>query len=233
MQCVILAAGKGTRLQPITNTIPKPLVPVCGKPVLDYIVEALPSVIDELILVVGYRGEQIRNHCGEVFHGRKVQYVKQANFAGGTGDALLCAKELITGKFLFMYADDIHGADALEKVTQEEHAMLGMYSDTPELFGVLVKNPDGTLKEIVEKPAVPPSNLINIGGFMVDKTILDFVPDKSQHQGEVYVTDMLTEYAKVHPVKIIEQDYWLPIGYHEHIVQAEQMLCPESVDLKG
>lgn len=233
MQCVILAAGKGTRLQPITNTVPKPLVPVCGKPVLDYIVEALPSVIDELVLVVGYRGEQIRTHCGELFYGRKVQYVEQENFAGGTGDALLCAKELITGKFLFMYADDIHGAEALEKVVQEEHAMLGMCSDTPELFGVLVQNEDGTLKEIIEKPTNPPSNLINIGGFVVDKNILDFVPDKAQHAGEVYVTDMLTEYAKVHAVKIIEQDYWLPIGYLEHIKKAELSLCPECVDSEG
>ncbi len=233
MQCVILAAGKGTRLQPITNTIPKPLVPVCGKPILDYIVEALPDVIDELILVVGYRGEQIRAHCGEMFHGRKVQYIEQSNYAGGTGDALLCAKDLITGKFLFMYADDIHGAAALAKVVEEEHAMLGMHSDTPELFGVLIKNEDGTLKEIIEKPINPPSTLINIGGFVVDKEILDFTPDMSQHHGEVYVTDMLTKYAMVHPVKIIEQDYWLPIGYLEHITQAELLLCPGYVDSKG
>ncbi len=226
MQCVILAAGKGTRLQPITNTIPKPLVPVCGKPILDYIVEALPEEIDELIMVVGYRSEQIKAHCGENFHGRAVKYVEQENYAGGTGDALLCAKDLITGKFLFMYADDIHGAAALQKVVKEEHAMLGMVSDTPELFGVLIQNADGTLKEIIEKPENPSSNLINIGGFVVEKTILDFVPDKAQHEGEVYVTDMLTAYAQVHPVKIIKQDYWLPIGYIEHIEEAELKLCP-------
>ncbi len=233
MQCVILAAGKGTRLQPITDTIPKPLVPVCGKAILDYIVEALPTEIDELIIVVGYRGNQIKDHCGESFHGRKVQYVEQENYAGGTGDALLCAKDLITGKFLFMYADDIHGAAALERVVKEEHAMLGMVSDTPELFGVLIQNPDGTLKEILEKPVNPPSNLINIGGFVIDKIMLDFVPNKAEHEGEVYVTDMLTKYAELHPVKIVEQDYWLPIGYPEHIEMAEAKMCPECIDSKG
>jgi UDP-N-acetylglucosamine diphosphorylase / glucose-1-phosphate thymidylyltransferase / UDP-N-acetylgalactosamine diphosphorylase / glucosamine-1-phosphate N-acetyltransferase / galactosamine-1-phosphate N-acetyltransferase len=229
MQCVIICAGKGTRMRPLTDTIPKPLIRVCGKPILEHIIDALPSEIDELILVVGYLKEQITDFCGTEFKGRNVQYVIQENFAGGTGDALLCAKHLVRGKFLFMYADDIHGAHALAKVVQEEHAMLGMRSKTPERFGVLEQHADGTLKQIVEKPEHPTSDLVNIGGFVVDEGIFSYTVEVS-HLGELLVTDMLNAYTTEHHVKIIEQTQWLPIGYPEHIVEAEAILCPSQID---
>lgn len=226
MQCVILAAGRGNRLRPLTDDIPKPLLPVCGTPILDHIVAALPPVVTELVIVVGYRAEQIKAHCGDEFHGRPVQYAEQTDYVGGTGDALLAAKDLIHGTFLFMYADDIHGAAALAAVIEEEHAMLGMRSATPELFGVLVQNADGTLREILEKPDVAPSNLVNIGGFVTDASLLSYEAPVSQ-SGERLVTDMLTAYAQDHPVKIIEQTEWYPIGLPEHIAAAEAILCPE------
>jgi NDP-sugar pyrophosphorylase family protein len=205
------------------------MLKVCGKPILEHIVDALPAEIDELILVVGYLKEQIEAFCGDEFKGRKVSYAHQENFAGGTGDALLCAKDLIKGKFLFMYADDIHGKKALAEVVGEEHAMLGMISKTPERFGVLEQNEDGTLKQIVEKPEHPTSDLVNIGGFVVDDSIFSYSVEVSS-SGELYVTDMINAYAKDHPVKIIEQDMWLPIGYPEHIVEAEAVLCPTQID---
>lgn len=213
----------------LTDTIPKPLIPVCGKAILQHIVEALPPVIDELVLVIGYKKEQIEAFCGTQFLGRKVTYIVQDNFAGGTGDALLRAKSVLTGKFLFMYADDIHGKEALAKVVEQDHAMLGMYSDTPERFGVLEQHEDGTLKQIVEKPEHPTSNLVNIGGFLVDDSIfLYHVPVSAS--GELYVTDMLNAYAQDHHVAIIEQTLWLPIGYPEHIKEAEAILCPSKID---
>ena len=229
MQCVIVCAGKGTRMRPLTETTPKPLLLVCGKSILQHIVEALPNEITELILVVGYKKEQIEAFCGSEFLGKKVQYVEQSNYAGGTGDALLQAKNLIMGKFLFMYADDIHGRKALAEVVRLDHAMLGMHSSTPELFGVLEQNEDGTLKQIVEKPEYPTSTMVNIGGFVVDPSIFSYVVPISKF-GELLVTDMLNEYAKEYPVKIIEQTQWLPIGYPEHIIEAEAVLCPSEID---
>lgn len=229
MQCVIICAGKGTRMRPLTETTPKPMLLVCGKPILQHIVEALPPEIDELILVVGYLKEQIEVFCGSEFLGKKVKYATQEDFAGGTGDALLCAKGLVTGKFLLMYADDIHGKEALAKVVTEVHAMLGMRSKTPELFGVIEQNTDGTLKQIVEKPEDPSSDLVNIGGFVLNDSIFSYSVPVSE-SGELYVTDMVNAYAKDNPVKIIEQDVWLPIGYPEHIVEAEAVLCATQID---
>lgn len=224
MQCVILCAGKGTRMRPLTETCPKPLIPVCGKPILQHIVESLPKEVDELVLIVGYLKEQIQTTCGTEYLGRRVIYREQENFAGGTGDALLCARDVLREKFLFMYGDDIHGKETLQKAVACEHAILGTHSDTPEKYGVLVPNEDGTLKAIIEKPKDPPSTLINIGGFVINKSIFEYVVPISD-VGELYVTDMLTEYAKDNPVQILEQDTWIPIGYPEDIEKAERLIC--------
>jgi len=223
MQCVIVCAGKGTRMSPLTDNTPKPLLFVHGKPILAHIIESLPIEITEVVLIVGYLKEQIIAHCGNEYLGKKVTYCEQKNFAGGTGDALMCAKGVLRGKFLFMYGDDIHGAAALKRAVACNHAILGTHSETPERFGVLVANEDGTLKAILEKPKNPPSNLINIGGFVINDSIFNYsVPVSTL--GELLVTDMLTEYAKDNPVQILEQDTWIPIGYPEDIARAEAIL---------
>jgi len=214
-------------MRPLTEHTPKPLIEVCGKPLLAHIIEALPKEIDEVVLVVGYLQEQIREHCGEMYLGKKVTYAQQENFSGGTGDALLCTKDIVKGTFMLLNGDDIYGASALQKIIGEEHAIFGVYSDTPEHFGVLKLNVDGTLQEIVEKPQNPSSNFINIGGYVLNSSIFDYNIEISQEHGELLVTDMVTAYAQDNPIKIVEQDMWLPIGYPEHIKKAEIVLCPE------
>jgi len=224
MQCVILAAGRGTRMYPLTENTPKPLIKVCNKPILKHIVEALPSEIEEIIFVVNYLEEQIRTYCGEEFCGKKVKYVRQNNPVGGTGDALNCAKSLIKGRFLFMYADDIHGSKALKEVVYYPYAMLSAYSSTPQDFGVLEVDENNILKSIHEKPKNPVSNLINIGGFVLDKKIFDYEVKKSAN-GEVYVTDMVTAFAQDYDIHVVKQKLWLPIGKPEDIKTAEKYLC--------
>lgn len=223
MQCVIVCAGKGTRMSPLSDSCPKPLICVNGKPILEYIVEALPPQIDELVLIVGYLKEQIVAYCGEKYLGKRVVYCEQENHVGGTGDALMCARDVLKGKFLFMYGDDIHGRETLREAVACEYAILGTYSDTPERYGVLIPHEDGTLKEILEKPENPPSNLINIGGFVIDESIFAYSTPTSAH-GELYVTDMLTQFAQTHAVHVLKQKLWIPIGYPEDIAKAEAIL---------
>ena len=222
MQCVILAGGKGTRLRPLTNDTPKPLITVAGKTLLDHIVGAMPSSIDELIIVYGYLGEQIKAHCGEEFHGRKVTYVHQAE-QKGTGHALWLTKDLIKGRFLYMFADDLHGRCDIARATSFTRSMLTLTTDTPERFGIVVRNPDGTLSEIVEKPEHPPSNLASTGVFVLDEHIFEFPPEV-ETGGEFYHTDMIRQYAKQYPIAVVEQETWIPIGYPEDIKTAEDRL---------
>lgn len=222
MQCVILAAGKGTRLRPLTETIPKPLVKVAGKTLLDHIVESLPSAIDELIIVTGYLEEKIREHCGEEFHGRKVTYVHQEE-QKGTGHALWLCKDLIRGRFLFMFADDLHGKDDIARVTSFSRAMLTYQTENPERFGIVVRHPDGTLAEMIEKPEHPPSNLASTGVMVLDDNIFNYEL-KVEKKGEFFLTDVIEEYAKDYPIAVVEQRLWIPIGYPEDIHKAEELL---------
>lgn len=222
MQCVILAAGKGTRLRPLTEHTPKPLVQVSGKALLDYVVEALPSAVTELIIVTGYLEEQIKEYCGEEFHGRSVKYIHQAE-QNGPAKALWLCKELIKNRFILMFADDIHGSGDLARATSFSRSMLAITSNTPERFGVIVRNPDGTLYEMTEKPANPASNLVSTGPLVLDKNVFDFEPE-APINGEFFMPEILERYSKEYPMAVVEQELWIPVGYPEDIEKAEQTL---------
>lgn len=223
MQCVILAAGKGTRLRPLTDTIPKPLVKVLGKPLLDHIVESLPSSIDELIIVTGYLEEKIREYCGDTFHGRKVTYIHQEE-QKGTAHALWLCKDHLKGRFLFMFADDLHGLGDIARATSYSRSMLTFTTNTPEKFGIVVRHPDGTLAEMIEKPEHAPSNLASTGVMVLDDNIFKYDPYAVETKGEYYLTNVLQEYAKDYPMAVVEQNLWIPIGYPEDIEKAEKIL---------
>ncbi|MFT7644705.1 MAG: NDP-sugar pyrophosphorylase family protein [Candidatus Paceibacteria bacterium] len=222
MQCVILAAGKGTRLRPLTEDTPKPLIKVAGKSLLDHIVESLPTSVNELILVTGYLEDKIKEHCGDTFHGRKVTYVHQAE-QKGTGHALWLCKDLIKGRFLFMFADDLHGKQDIARATSYTRSMLTLTTNNPERFGIVVRHPDGTLAEMIEKPEHPPSNLASTGVMVLDDHVFDFEL-KVEKDGEFYLTDVIAEYAKKYPIAVVEQNLWIPIGYPEDIEKAERIL---------
>lgn len=224
MQCVILAAGKGSRLRPLTDEKPKPLVEVCGKPLLDHIVSAFPSAIKELIIVTGYKGDMIREYCGAMFHGRPVTYVEQTEINGPARALWLC-KDLIKDRFLFMFADDIHGGNDLARAVSYSRAILATTSEHPERFGVIVRNPDGTIAEMVEKPEAPSSNLVATGPMVLDTHIFDFTPE-APIKDEFFMPEIIMRYKEQYPIAVVEEDLWLAIGYPEDIDRAERKLCP-------
>lgn len=224
MQCIMLAAGKGSRLRPLTDECPKPLVKVCGKPLIDHIVAAFPSAIKEIIMVVGYRGDMIREYCGDTFHGRPVTYVEQTEI-NGPATALWLTKDLIKGRFLFMFADDIHGKDDLARAVSYSRSILATTSDTPERFGVIVRNPDGTIAEMTEKPSAPSSNLVATGPMVLDQHVFDFPPE-APINGEYFMPEIIMRYKEQYPIAVVEEQLWLAIGYPEDIERAEAKICP-------
>ncbi len=224
MQCVILAAGKGTRLRPLTEHTPKPLVKVAGKPLLEHIIEALPSSVDEIILVTGYLEQQIKDYCGSEFHGKRVTYVTQEE-QKGTAHALWLCKDLLKGRFLFMFADDLHGPNDIARATSYVRSMLTLTTNTPEKFGIVVRHPDGTLAQMIEKPEHSPSNLASTGVMVLDDNIFKYDPYAKETKGEYYLTDVIQEYAKDYPIAVVEQSLWIPIGYPEDIAKAEEILA--------
>lgn len=223
MQCVILAAGEGTRMRPLTLERPKPLIEVAGKPLIAHVVEALPHEIDSLVIMIGYRGDMIREYCGDVFQGRPVTYITQENPKAGNADALFTARDALYDRFLVLYGDDIHGRAALKKMVNGPDAALAIRTDHPERFGVIEQNEDGTLKHIIEKPERPSSNLVNPGGFVISTDIFDCIAEKSP-LGEYFLVDNINLYVKTHPMNIIEQDLWITVNYPEDIEKAEAIL---------
>jgi len=101
MKALVLAAGEGKRLRPLTDDRPKPMILLNGRPLLEYILAELPDAITEMIIIIGYHGEKIREHFGDSWGGRKITYIEQTERLG-TARAVLLAKDLLTEKFFLL-----------------------------------------------------------------------------------------------------------------------------------
>jgi len=222
MQAVILAAGEGKRMRPLTEHMPKPLIEIAGKPIIEHIIDALPPEIDEVVIVVGYKADMIIKRLGNSYGGRAIRYVHQW-MPAGTAHALSIARPFLSGTFLFMNADDIHGKEALAQALAHPLAILVSPHETPQKFGVIELGKDGTLTAIAEKPEEPKSNLVNTGAMVLDERIFTY-PSERHDNGEYYITDPFSSMAKDHAVKVIEQELWIPVGCPEDIPLAEEIL---------
>lgn len=226
MQAVILAAGQGKRMQPLTFERPKPLIEVAGKPLIEHVIDALPTEIDEVIVIVGYKGDMIKKHLGTSYGGHTITYVFQW-MPAGTAHALSIARPFLSGRFLLLNADDIHGAPALAEMVKHPLSLLVSPHPTPEKFGVVTKKADGTLDSIIEKPEQPVGNLVSTGAMVLDDRVFNY--DAPRHaNGEYYITDPFGALAKDVPMHVIEQDLWIPVGCPEDIPKAEERLKKEG-----
>lgn len=221
MDAIILAAGKGTRLRPHTETTPKPLLPVQGRPILDWIVGALPPV-GRLVVVVNYLAGQIEDYLATQTRVRNWATVRQAE-PRGTGDALMSCKGAVTGeKVMVLNGDDLIGRADLARLAQVPMGILARPVDNPDAYGIIFRNPDGTLERIQEKPKrLPAPQLANIGGYVFPKEVFDLTLPLSK-RNEYEITDAVSQLAATGPFHVIEADYWLPIGTVEQW-QAAQM----------
>jgi len=211
MDAIILAAGKGTRLRPHTNTVPKPLLPVQGRPILDWIIGALPPV-DRLVVVVNYLAEQIEDYLRTQTHVRDWATVRQQE-PRGTGDALMACKGRITSdRVMVLNGDDLIGRADLAKLAAVPMGILSHPVETPDAFGILFRKPDGTLERIVEKPqGLTPPQLANIGGYVFPRGVFDLTLPLSP-RGEYEITDAVAQLAAEGSFHVVESSYWLPIG---------------------
>ena len=224
MQAVIMAAGEGIRMRPLTLTKPKPLLEVHGKPLISYAIEGLPTEVTELIIVLGYLGEQIEAYCGNNFLGRSVIYVWQREKTGTARALQLCKPYLRPGKFLVVAApDDILDPGAWKEAMNYDLCIITSESDTPEKFGVLVLHEDGSVKEFVEKPKNFISNLVNTNYFVFDERIFNYKPDPHD-TGEFYLTTMVDKLAKDYKVYTVTAKRWIPVGTPEALQKAEDMI---------
>jgi UDP-N-acetylglucosamine diphosphorylase/glucosamine-1-phosphate N-acetyltransferase len=196
MKAVILAAGEGCRLRPLTVTRPKVMIPVGGSPILEYVVKALrESGIIDIIMVVGYKREKIMDYFGDGNKwGVKITYVEQAQQLG-TAHALRQASHMINDRFLVINGDNIIDSSAIKeimRVNTGDVAMLTVTVDRAQEYGV-VKTQNHMVKAILEKPKGEEiSKVVNAGVYNFSPIIFRFLESlEISERGEYEITDAL------------------------------------------
>lgn len=219
-QCVILAAGLGTRLHPHTLTLPKPMLPVGGRPILERKIDDLPDDIEEVVLVVGYLKESIIGHFGAEWHGRRIRYVVQREMRG-SGDALRICRDVLTDRFLVLNGDDLYDSDDMRRALTHDLAILAMPSAHPGVYGSFRTDAEGHLIDIVEGAEARTNTLINTGLYVLDRRFFDYPLVPIRDGREFGLPQTLVRMATDHPIAIPLATFWMPIGNPEELRAAD------------
>lgn len=219
-----MAAGKGTRMRPLTYEIPKPMVPIKGKPILEYTINSLPDIIDEIVIIVGYLGYHIEEYFGSEFNNKKIQYVEQGELLG-TAHALHCAKDSLKDeKFLVCMGDDLYLKDDIEEMLKHNLAILVKEVEPPHKYGVLEFDANNNLINIIEDLTENyPSNLVNTGLYTLDKRFFDYEMVPIKNGQEFGLPQTLMNLAKNNNnIKMVKANFWMPLGNEEDIKKARE-----------
>ncbi|UWG48106.1 N-acetylglucosamine-1-phosphate uridyltransferase [Halanaeroarchaeum sp. HSR-CO] len=222
MKAVILAAGEGRRLEPLTNHRPKPMLPVANQPILEHVIEAVSGAgIEEIVLVVGYKRERIQTHFGNgQDYGVDISYAVQEHQLG-TGHAVLEAEADVEDQFLVLNGDRIIESKLVSEVAQrlrDEGGPVVSVTRVSEArnYGV-VELVDERVTNIHEKPTdyESTSNLINAGVYGFERSIFDVIREtNSQGAGEVELTTALNSIAKKDALTAVQyRGQWLDVSY--------------------
>jgi bifunctional UDP-N-acetylglucosamine pyrophosphorylase/glucosamine-1-phosphate N-acetyltransferase len=222
MDAIILAAGLGTRLRPYTETTPKPLLPVRGRPILDWTIAALPASVRRLIVVTHYLREQVDAYLAGQRHVADHVAVFQAT-PRGTGDAFHACRDAVrSDRILVLNGDDLYSAADLAGLAEKPQGLLVHPVDEPKRYGIAFLRDDGTLERIEEKPDIPGPRLANIGAYLFPRSALDIRLQLSP-RGEYEITDIVSELARRGQFHAVHATTWLPIGTVEQWQDAEKL----------
>ncbi len=220
MRAIILAAGKGIRLLPLTATIPKPLLMVGPRPLLEHVLLALPDVVDEVTLVVGHLGEQIKDRFGDRFAGKRLLYIFQERL-NGTGGAMALAKHVVKGPTLVLNADDLYTKDDLTRLVRLPRGILAKRTREKIAYPLRI----GWLRRWLgfEKPSL--GNKIvwqNCGAYVLDEQYFLLPPVEISVRGkfEASLPHTLACLTSRAPIYVVEATTWLPVGTIEELTRA-------------
>ncbi|MGQ4554933.1 sugar phosphate nucleotidyltransferase [Halobellus sp. GM3] len=219
MKAVVLAAGEGMRLRPLTRTRPKPMIPIGNQPLLEHVLEAAKEAgIDEFVFVVGYKRERIQSHFGDGDDWDvDIEYAVQETQLG-TGHALLQAESHVDGNFLALNGDRIVEPSAISAVIEERRETgrpaIGVTRHrNPENYGV-VELDGRAVRSIEEKPPAHTvkTDYINAGVYGLGESVFDDLRE-AEREGELEITSVLREYRDA--LRAVRFDgLWLDVSYH-------------------
>ncbi|MGA2120847.1 MAG: bifunctional sugar-1-phosphate nucleotidylyltransferase/acetyltransferase [Methanoregula sp.] len=226
MECVVLAAGEGKRMRPLTAKRPKVMLPLANRPMMEHLVLATRDAgITEFIFIVGYGEREIRRHFGDGARwGVHIEYATQRH-QRGTADAVGAARDLVTDPFLVMNGDMILKREDIADLCQKKPACMCISTtDHPGDYGVVLKE-NGIITSLEEKSKQPKSNLINAGAYLFSPDIFDLI-DKVQPspRGELELTDALAELVEQRQLHAHYLSYWMDVGYPWDMLDANSTL---------
>lgn len=227
MQALILAGGEGTRLRPLTSTIPKPVVPLANRPHVARMIDWLRGHgVDDVVLSCGFMAERVRRVLGEGEElGVRIRYVEEPEPLG-TGGALRYAGDLLAERFLMLNGDVLCDFDLSAQLAW--HQDLGATAtlalcpvEDPSMYGLVRLNDDGAVREFLEKPSPDfdqvDSNLINAGAYVLERSVLDeMAPAGTNISIE---RDLFPKLVGRGLYGFVGEGYWLDIGTPERYLQ--------------
>ena len=199
MQAIILAAGEGVRVRPLTRSRPKAMIPVANRPIIEYVIDALlKNGIRDIVVVVGYRKEQVTRFLNGL--GVPIDVVVQEKQLG-TAHALQCAESKINGDFLVLPGDNYIDSQSIARIKDTPNAILVKENPNPSNFGVvLLKN--GLVTEIVEKPEHSPSFMVSTGIYSLKKSFFSHIRGND-------ITDAISEMIQAgEQIQAVPADDW-------------------------
>lgn len=208
MICIILAAGKGSRLLPLTSTIPKSLVDINNKSLIDRLLEIVYTKFELVIIVVDYLDYKIINHVKSSKFSKNIVFVKQNKSVSGTFGALISAKNYINSSFIVICSDNLYCESDIEKLIQNKNSFLvkkvsllerqKMYRDAKK---ALIQDIDQGI-------------ILDAGAWSLEKNFIDLDPVFVPGTGELSIPHTLFRHQKLtgQPYKIIHADFWFPVG---------------------
>lgn len=195
-EAVVLAAGEGRRLRPLTRYQPKPMLPLANCPVIEYVLDALVNAgIDRAVIVVGHRRTHVQDCLGHEYRGLDLSYVVQRSPLG-SGHALQQATDEVTDEFLVVNGDNVIDATMVRDTVaayRAEPAVASVavaHSDNPQDYGV-VRTEDGNIVSISESTGITEPTYVNAGVYMFTGSIFDTLASTDTHEGELRLTDAI------------------------------------------
>ncbi|MBI4437572.1 nucleotidyltransferase family protein [Candidatus Uhrbacteria bacterium] len=218
MQAVILAAGKGARLRPLTHETPKPLIDICGKPLIAHVLSALPENVDELFVVVNHLREDLMAYLGTAWRNTPIRYVIQEPLSGTAGAVHLLRSHL-RRPFLVVNGDDLYRKEDLERLCAHDLALLYHLSDHDLKAAAVIEQ--GHFRELAPgRNAVCGAYLLNDSFFQVSPVeihVSEFT--------EFGLPQTLAVLAKTSQIAGVQANFWLPVGTAQELEAARKRLC--------
>jgi bifunctional UDP-N-acetylglucosamine pyrophosphorylase/glucosamine-1-phosphate N-acetyltransferase len=233
IQAVVLAAGEGTRIRPLSASLPKPMLPLADRPLAAHAADAaVRAGADELVFVVGYEADAVRDYFGEEYAGIPVKYAVQREQAG-TADAVRAAREHLDGEFAVLNGDNLYDSAVIADLFDSGPSVAAVRVADPSNYGVLSTEGD-VVTDIVEKPSDPPTDLANAGAYVFPAAAREWLDVPASERGEREITDVVARAIEERDVGYVAMDRWLDVGRPWELLEANEWKLGELArDVRG